>query len=363
MTHILITGGTGMTGLNTAREFARSGRRVVITTRQTNARVEKFIEDFRDQIIIEPVNLASSAQTYDLFSRYRFEGVIHAVGAHQAAQTRSANLANYDMLFNCLQAAEGSAVKRFVLLSSVAAFAGLAPPFSEEKRYPVQAIIDDSPDAFFVLNGPDGSRQLLVPRYEVCVKRTMEQIALDYATPMQMGMAAHPYPNQLFNQHQMEVAVLRLTTQFGPGYTHMGNPIALAIHTLAGKGNLMSGTGYANLPIPVLWNVAAQAPLLYVRDTASALVAMMQTRDLAHRVYHISSGYTTSPRAQFLALRGMRTNGASLMQLNPEMLREEPYPTTSFNGDLLAQDTGWKSGYSFEGAVEDYVRWLQDHQN
>jgi nucleoside-diphosphate-sugar epimerase len=51
------------------------------------------------------------------------------------------------------------------------------------------------------------------------------------------------------------------------------------------------------------------------------------------------------------------------MQLNPEMLREEPYPTTSFNGDLLAQDTGWKSGYSFEGAVEDYVRWLQDHQN
>ena len=316
-----------------------------------------------DQIIIEPVNLASSAQTFDMFSRYRFEGVIHAVGAHQAAQTRSANLANYDMLFNCLQAAEGYGVKRFVLLSSVAAFAGLAPPFSEEKRYPVQAIIDDSPDAFFVLNGPDGSRQLLVPRYEVCVKRTMEQIALDYATPMQMGMAAHPYPNQQFSQHQMDVAVLRLTTQFGPGYTHMGNPIALAIHTLAGRGNLMSGTGYANLPIPFLWNAAAQAPLLYVRDTAKALVAMMQSASLAHSVYHISSGYTTSPREQFLALCGMRTDGPGLLQLDPETLREATYPTSSFNGDLLANDIGWRSGFSFEEAVEDYVAWLQDHSN
>jgi nucleoside-diphosphate-sugar epimerase len=363
MTYILITGGTGMTGLNTAREFARAGKSVVITTRQANARIEHSIADFRDRIVIESVNLASSAQTFDLFSRYRFEGVIHAVGAHQAAQTRSANLANYDMLFNCLQAAEGSKVKRFVLVSSVAAFAGLAPPFSEDKRYPVQAIIDDSPDAFFVLAGPDGNRQLLVPKYEVCVKRTLEQIALDYAAPMQMGMAAHPYPNQQFNRHPMEVAVLRLTTQFGPGYAHMGNPIALAIHTLAGKGNLMSGTGYANLPIPLLWNVAAQAPLLYVRDTANALVAMMQSEGLAHSVYHISSGYTTSPREQFLALRRMREGAASLLQLDPELLREEPYPTTSFNGELLAKDTGWQSRYSFEEAVEDYIAWLQDHSN
>ena len=363
MTHILITGGTGMAGLNTAREFAQAGVSVVITTRQTNARIEKFIEDFRDQIIIEPVNLASSAQAFDLFSRYQFEGVIHAVGAHQAAQTRSANLANYDMLFNCLQAAEGRAVKRFVLVSSVATFAGLAPPFSEDKRFPVQAIIDDSPDAFFVLNGPDGSRQLLVPTYEVCVKRTMEQIALDYAKPMQMGLAAHPRPNQQFNQHQMEVAVLRLTTQFGPGYSHMGNPIALAIHTLAGKGDLMSGTGYANMPIPVLWNAAAQAPLLYVRDTANALVAMMQSDGLAHPVYHISSGYTTSPREQLQVLRGMRADAANLLQLDPETLREASYPTSSFNGDLLAKDTGWKSRYSFEEAVEDYIAWLQDHPN
>jgi nucleoside-diphosphate-sugar epimerase len=363
MTEILITGGTGMAGLNTARAFAQAGMSVVITTRQTNSSIEKSIEDFRDQIIIEPVNLASGAQVFDLFSRYRFEGVIHAVGAHQAAQTRSANLANYDMLFNCLQAAEGSKVKRFVLLSSVAAFSGLGPPFSEDKRYPVQPTIDDSPDAFFVLTGPDGNRQLLVPKYEICVKRVLEQIALDYATPMQMGLAAQPRANQRFNHHQMEVAVLRLTTQFGPGYIHMGNPIALAIHTLAGKGDLMSGTGYGGMPLSMLWNVVAQAPLLYVRDTARALMTMLQSDRLAHPVYHISSSYTTSPREQLLALRGMRADAASLLRIDPNELREEPYPTTSFNADLLTKDTGWKPGYSFEDAVEEYISWLQHHPN
>src|SRR5208337_4591819 len=112
---------------------------------------------------------------------------------------------------------------------------------------------------------------------------------------------------------------------------------------------------YANMPIPVLWNAAAQAPLLYVRDTASALVAMMQSDGLAHPVYHISSGYTTSPREQLLVLRGMRTDAASLLQLDLETLREAPYPTSSFNAALLAKDTGWKSRYSFEEAVEDYI--------
>lgn len=361
MAEILIAGGGGLSGLNTARELARQGASVVITARQINPRVEKFIEEFADKIVVEPVNLASSAEVSDLFSRYRFEGIIYAAQAHQVAQTRAANHANYAMILNCLQAAEAFRLKRFVFVSSIAAYAGLSPPFVEDTPFPVQAILDDSPDALFAITGPDGSRQIMVPTFEVAVKRALEHIVLDYASPMQMGLSARPRDNQKLNRNQMNVSVLRISTQFGPGYTNMGSPISLAVHTLAGKGSFMDGTGYGGAPIPILWNMIAGAPLLYVRDTATALVTMMQRDRLAHQVYNLSSGYTTSPREQFKALCSVKPDAVNLLKIDPETLREEPFPTTTFNADRLTTDTGWVSGYSLETAIEDYLMWLERH--
>jgi len=91
---------------------------------------------FATLITIEPIDLARGSEVFDLFSRYRFRGVIHAAQAHQRAQTRTANRANYDMAFNCLEAAEASGVNRFLLVSSIIVYAGLGPPLSEDKRVP-----------------------------------------------------------------------------------------------------------------------------------------------------------------------------------------------------------------------------------
>jgi len=103
--------------------------------------------------------------------------VIHAAQAHQHAQTRTHNRGNYDMIFNCLEAAEATAVKRFLLVSSIAVYGGVAPPFAEDTRFPVQATIDDHPDAMGTFTGPDGSRGLALPAFEVTVKRSLERIA------------------------------------------------------------------------------------------------------------------------------------------------------------------------------------------
>src|SRR5437867_5049453 len=106
MPEVLITGGGGLVGLNTARAFALAGVPVVITARQSGDRIDRAIDDVRDLITIEPIDLARGAEVFDLFSRYRFRGVIHAAQAHQRAQTRAASRANYDMIFNCLEAAQ-----------------------------------------------------------------------------------------------------------------------------------------------------------------------------------------------------------------------------------------------------------------
>ena len=139
MSQILITGGGGLVGLNTARAFAAEGTSVVITARHGHDRIEKELGDLRELVTIEPVELARSGEVLDLFSRYDFHAVIHTAQAHQHAQTRTSNRANYDMIFNCLEAAEATGVKRFLLVSSIVVYGGLAPPFAEDTRFPVQA--------------------------------------------------------------------------------------------------------------------------------------------------------------------------------------------------------------------------------
>ncbi|MEU9331045.1 NAD(P)-dependent oxidoreductase [Streptomyces canus] len=312
-------------------------------------------------ITIEPVDLVRGPEVSDLFSRYRFRGVVHTAQAHQHARTRAESRANYDMAFNCLEAAQASGVDRFILVSSLIVYAGLGAPLSEDKRFPVQVTVEDRSDGFFTMPGADGDRLLTVPTFEVALKRALETIALDYATPMQMGLSAEGRDGQKPTEKPLDVAVLRISTEFGPGYTQMGSPLSRAVHTVAGKGDLMTGTGYMGIPLLDLWNLIAMSPLTYVRDTANALVRIMQTETLPRRIYNLSSGFTTSPREQLQALNRVRPEAGELLKIDPDALREEPYPTYGFGSDLLAKDTAWSPEYSFEAALEDYIGWLQQH--
>src|SRR3981189_1622591 len=286
MSQILSPGGGGLVGLNTARALAAEGTSVVITARHGDYKVEKALGDLRELVPIEPVEFARSGEVFDLFSRYDFQSVIHAAQAHQHAQTRTSNRGNYDMIFNCREAAEATGVKRLVLVSSIAVYGGVAPPFAEDTRFPVQATIDDHPDAMGAFTAPDGSRALALPAFEVSVKRSLERIALDYSAPWQMGGSATVHANQKLNRHLLDVAVLRIPTQFGPGYKEVGSPISRAVHTAAGKGNLMAGAGYMGVPLSQLWSVIAVSPLTYVRDTADALKRLIQADGLPHRIYN-----------------------------------------------------------------------------
>jgi nucleoside-diphosphate-sugar epimerase len=361
MSQILITGGGGLVGLNTACAIATEGSSVVINARSGHDRIVKALGDLRELVTIESVELVRGGEVLDLFSRYNFDAVIHTAQAHQHAQVRTSNRANYDMIFNLLEAAEATAVKRFLLVSSIAVYGGLAPPYGEDTRFPVQATIDDHPDAMGALIAPDGSKTMAIPAFEVSVKRSLERIALDYAAPWQMGGSATVHANQKLNQHLLDVAVLRISTQFGPGYRELGSPISRAVHTVAGRGDLMAGAGYMGVPLSQLWSMIAVSPLNYVRDTANALKCMVQADALPHRIYNVSAGYTTSAREQLLTLYRMRSDAARQVNLDPETLRAEPYPTDGFNSELLTRDTGWRSQFTFEEALADYLEWLSEH--
>ena len=69
------------------------------------------------------------------------------------------------------------------------------------------------------------------------------------------------------------------------------------------------------------------------------------------------SGYTTSAREQLLTLYRIRPDAARQVNLDPETLREQPYPSNGYNADLLTRDTGWRPQYTFEEALEDYLKY------
>ncbi|MCW2654414.1 MAG: hypothetical protein QOE41_2647 [Mycobacterium sp.] len=208
---------------------------------------------------------------------------------------------------------------------------------------------------------PDGSRALALPAFEVSVKRSLERIALDYAVPWEMGGSATAHANQKLNQHLLDVAVLRIPTQFGPGYKEMGSPISRAVHTVAGKGNLMAGAGYMGVPVSQLWSVIAVSALTYVRDTADALLRMIQADALPHRdLQPVQRLHHQCPRTAADPLPDT-PDAARQVNLDPETLRGEPYPSNGYNADLLTRDTGWRPQYTVEEAFEDYLKWLGEH--
>lgn len=358
MSKILIVGGTGFVGANTARAFADKKVSVVVTTRgssQKNANsTAASLARYSDLITVETVDLTRSAEVSGLFSRHRFDGMVMLAVAHQDATSRAANNAIYDITLNCLDAASAVGLKRCVMASSFAVYGGVKPPFNEEIAFPQE------------ISYEDGNGLIPMPKFEVRIKRILEQILLDYGTPLEnptgSGSSSPSSDDDSKQSHTLEVVALRFPFQFGPGYTRMGNPLSLAAHAVAGKiKNLSERVGYMNLPLAPLWTVlGAIVPPLYVKDTASAIVTAMEAETLPHRIYNVTGNYTSSAKAQLEALYRAAPEARGIIGIAPEEFPDEDHDLGS-SPDLIKQDLGWTPSYNLEQAFEDYLDWLKDN--
>ena len=115
-----------------------------------------------------------------------------------------------------------------------------------------------------------------------------------------------------------------------------------------------------NLPIVPLWNVFSEAPTVFIKDSASAIVTVMQAETLPNRIYNVSSGFTTSPRKQLETLYSVAPESRKRIGIALEDLCES-HPDLGFNADRLTADYGWAPSYTMESAFEAYIAWLQDH--
>jgi UDP-glucose 4-epimerase len=331
---ILISGGAGFTGLNTAELYASAGIPVVITTHRRNDKLAAAIAG--DLITVEMVDLSNPYEVNELFSRYEFEGVIHAATAHMFASTRAANFATYKMLFNCLEASNSFGVRRFVLVGSLVVYRGLQGPFREDMPLP--------PD---IAHNPPGLLQFF-PHFEVSVKRAMELIALDY------GLPAHPWDRAPARRGktrpQLETAVVRLPWQLGPQYTSMYSPIASLLHAAVRDDRAL----LVDRPLK------DYMPVSYVRDTANGIKAVMQAKHLPHRIYNVSSGVIATAHDVLSTLYKVMPPARQRLGLDvPTQL--SPVPAEYLDITRIRDDLGWTPAYTLESMFVDYLAWLRCH--
>jgi UDP-glucose 4-epimerase len=331
---ILISGGAGFTGLNTAELFAAAGVPVVITTHRRNDKLAASIAS--ERVTVELVDLSNPYEVNELFSRYEFEGVIHTATAHMFAATRAANFATYKMLFNCLEAANSFGTRRFVLVGSLVPYRGLTGPWREDMPLP--------PD---IAENPPGLLQFF-PHFEVSVKRAMELIALDYGLPTDPWDRAPARGGK--RRPQLETAVVRLPWQLGPRYTSMYSPVASVLHAaIRNDRGLLK-----DRPLK------PYMPLSYVRDTASGIKAVMEAKELPHRIYNVSSGVLPTAHDVLATLYEVMPEARERLGLEiPPQL--SPVPPEYLDLGRIRADLGWEPAFTLKSMFADYLAWLSKH--
>jgi len=349
---ILITGGTGFVGKNTARALADKGYNVVATTRRSGSGQD--LTTYSNAINIETVDLTRAAEVNQLFARYAFDGMVICAASHQDSTSRATNNAVYDMMLNCLDAASLTKVKRVVMSGAMSVYAGQQPPLTEDTEF--------SPEISY-----EGARGLIkLPKFEVRIKRIVEQILLDYGTPLERptGSGGSDQATGDKQSHTLEVAVLRFPFQFGPGYTRMGNHLAIAAHAAAGRGeNVAELRGNRNLPLQPLWStVGAHISPIYVKDSAQALICALEADTLLHRIYNVTGNYSTSVKSQVEALYRAAPGAQEILKIDPAELPDEQRDL-GMNINRIKQDLGWTPSFTMEQAFKDYIDWLKDKQN
>jgi nucleoside-diphosphate-sugar epimerase len=314
---ILLTGGSGFMGLNVAEQLLARGDELLIYDRSPPPR--GFRGDFRFETgdVTDPNRLA------DIFSKYEFKSIIHlaaiTAGAERdAREPRRIAEVNLIGTINVLEAARQHGAPRFVHASTGALYGaagiGVAEPLDEERHRPV-------PDAMYGIT-----------------KYAAERACLRLAP--------------LWN---LDVRIGRLATAFGRWE-----------HATDARDRLSPPTEIAR--IAVAGGEAVFPPLgatdyIYAPDLARALLALLDAKAPAHRLYHLGNGaawalpeWCALLARRYPAFRWRETADMGSCNVIPL----SPATRTRFSNRRLVEDLGYAPRYDLASALEDFTAWMRE---
>ncbi len=315
---ILITGGLGFIGLNTARALLEVGEMCVLT-QQSVARIPAVLRDeIGTRLFIEPLDVMDTNAFLKLREKYPITGIVH-LAAHWTRNPGPRALAvfedtrvNLTGLANALQAAQEWQVKRIAMASTLGVYGDVAAvPWHEDQPLPL-------------------ATPLPIPAFKKC----MEIVA-----------------SYLAAQTGVECIMIRFGGIYGPLSQSRAFLPNLLVHaaiegTKADLANMLGGAsaqdGY---------------DMCYVKDAARAVALLQVTDTLHHRVYNVATGRPTKNQDIVNAIK--KVIPGFDIELPPGHGWVDPGATPYQDITWLHQDTGYQPQFTTEEAIADYIGWLR----
>jgi UDP-glucose 4-epimerase len=312
---ILITGGLGFIGTNTARALLDLGESCVLTQHSVT-RIPSFLqEEVGTRLFVEPLDITDQAAFLALGALYPITGIVHlASPGIWATNPIEDARANIHTLLNALQAARDWQVARISIASTIGVYGGVEQvPYREDMPLTMAYTHE-------------------IPTF----KKSGELLA-----------------NLVGAKAGIDVVNLRLAAIWGPlGRAESRFFAAPRLIHAAVNGEL------ADFSPPSAPAYAEDGgDMCYVRDCGRAIALLQVAQKLSHGTYNVGSGRVTKNREVAAAIRSVIPEASIAFTAgeNPQASAQGAYLDIT----RLREDTGFAPAYDVERAVADYIGWLR----
>ena len=310
---ILIIGGMGFIGLNTALRFLEVGKPVVVSQHSARRVPDVLKSEIGTRVQVAQLDVTNPYELFEAVRRHRIESIVNLMAPPARSLSTQADYHLYTAgLQNVLEAARTFGLRRVSLGSSVAVYGGIpSGPYREDAPLPINS-----------------------PTQVSAFKKGMEMHAHFYAA-----------------QTKIDVVALRIGSIYGPLYYSMHNPISRMCHGAARNVE----ADFSDRPDGKIFE-DDQADWTYVKDVARGIQQIHMAEKLNHRVFNIASGRATSNRDAFQAVL-KAAPGAKCSALKPG---KAPGASTNPATDLgRAAEVGYRAEHSIETGIAAYIDWLK----
>jgi nucleoside-diphosphate-sugar epimerase len=299
---ILVTGGLGMIGAQTARALVDLDQEVVVTTYH-RAEVPSFLAG---RVAVEPLDVTDREAFLALGDRHDVSDIVHLSGSIPSADPVAFFRTETTGLLNALDAARIWGVRRFAVAGSIGSYVGRTEiPWHEGLDLPAVEL----------------------PHLIVAFKKAVEPLT----THGLQGSGVHPI-------------VLRIGSTWGP----LMDPES----PFSPVPSCVSAVQRGEVPRPMYADDGGD--FCYAADAGRAIALLLTAGALRHSTYNVSSGrpftYRELAGALEATVAGLRLDLRPGRQAGPGT---DPYLDIT----RLTEDTGFVPAFDVAAAVTDYVAW------